>query len=711
VVFLPPFVFRFSRIIAIVLLFLAAVVSANGAEAPLRSIREIRGLSLEAIQQGVSASIEATVEVYDAVGGDPLYQVLYLHDGESGIYANCHRAALRLKAGQRVRAEGKVGGGLFAPELLDPVITLLDGAGELLPTRPSYDELMSGVDDCQWIEVEGIVRAVEKRAGRLSVQLSLGGSHFPVAVAGESGVSAKAMELIDSAVRVRGACRTFFNHQRQVIVVGMYTTGFEAFQIQEKPVSPEAMSASRVSDLMTYGSNGRPGHRSKVHGVVTCEVPGSMLFLMDGERGLMVRTNGRAPVRLGDLLEVLGFPVPGVTTPSIEDCSYRVLQHSDPLPPRAISANEASSGKCEAHLVSMDARLLADTCEGKQRVMWLQAGATLFQAIQPLDHPEQFVPCASRSEVRISGICLAHGPLQYQNDVGWTAPSFEILMPASSEPRILHAPPWWTPPRTYGLLGLVAVCLLGTIAWVRALRKQVRQQTEHIRHRVEEQAVLQERNRIARELHDTLAQGFAATAFQLEALGDELDGASDRARRYLSMALTTVRHSLAEARRSVAGLRSETLGLRDLPFALREAGDLLVANTGIQFEFRSTGAVKTLPPACESNLLRIGQEATANAVRHAVAKRIVMTLSYLEDCIELRVIDDGKGFCRTENGVSGHFGLRGMEERAQEIGAGMRIESTAGVGTTLTVTLPLKGSVVGPQVMPEAKQSTPLSPP
>src|ERR1700761_8409558 len=98
-----------------------------------------------------------------------------------------------------------------------------------------------------------------------------------------------------------------------------------------------------------------------------------------------------------------------------------------------------------------------------------------------------------------------------------------------------------------------------------------------------------------------------------------------------------VRQSLAEARRSVAGLRAETLGSRDLPHALRAAGELLAANTGVDLKFHCAGAVRTFPPACESNVLRIAQEAVANALRHAAPRRIAVDLTYTADALLLTV--------------------------------------------------------------------------
>ncbi len=134
--------------------------------------------------------------------------------------------------------------------------------------------------------------------------------------------------------------------------------------------------------------------------------------------------------------------------------------------------------------------------------------------------------------------------------------------------------------------------------------------------------VLAERNRIARELHDTLAHGYAGIAFQLEAVATELKEAPDHAKRHLDLALNMVRHSLTEARRSVMNLRSAALENGDLGSALAETVRQMLAGRPVGLELKSNGPVRTLPHKVENNLLRIGQEAITNSVKYAQARKI-----------------------------------------------------------------------------------------
>jgi signal transduction histidine kinase len=202
-------------------------------------------------------------------------------------------------------------------------------------------------------------------------------------------------------------------------------------------------------------------------------------------------------------------------------------------------------------------------------------------------------------------------------------------------------------------------------------------------------AIVEERTRIAREIHDTLAQGFTGIVIQLNAAEQVIEGNSSAARQHLERARTLARTSLEEARRSVMALRPEALDQADLRAALEHLARQLTAGTGIQVETRASGEPRRLSADAELNLLRISQEAITNAVRHAEPKRIVVHLSYEIEAVRVEVHDDGSGI------ASGHppsqgFGLTGMRERAEQLGGRFDLESQPGRGTTVTAVIPLR---------------------
>ena len=205
-----------------------------------------------------------------------------------------------------------------------------------------------------------------------------------------------------------------------------------------------------------------------------------------------------------------------------------------------------------------------------------------------------------------------------------------------------------------------------------------------------------ERQRMAREIHDTLAQGLTGIVTQLEA-AQQTSNDTERERR-IDNAKRLARDSLAEARRSVQALRPQALENSRLPDALADEVARWSATTGVPGEVETTGDARALHPEVEVTLLRVAQEALANVAKHAGASRAGVTLSYMEDVVSLDVCDDGTGFVpsagpaapATSNGSpsGGGFGLIAMRQRVGRLAGQLEIESEPGVGTAVSASLP-----------------------
>jgi two-component system, NarL family, sensor kinase len=201
---------------------------------------------------------------------------------------------------------------------------------------------------------------------------------------------------------------------------------------------------------------------------------------------------------------------------------------------------------------------------------------------------------------------------------------------------------------------------------------------------------VEERNRLAREIHDTLAQGLTATGLQLESAEALLDDASgaQRAREPLRRALSLTRSNLDEARRSVLDLRAAPLEGRSLPEALKTLVDRWEAEIGVGTRFKAINGGHPLPPRVEVALYRICQEALTNVARHAGASRVTVRLVATPDQVRLVVQDDGRGFDASHVRDDRH-GLVGMRERADTIGGSLEVEGTTNGGTRIEITVPL----------------------
>jgi signal transduction histidine kinase len=205
-----------------------------------------------------------------------------------------------------------------------------------------------------------------------------------------------------------------------------------------------------------------------------------------------------------------------------------------------------------------------------------------------------------------------------------------------------------------------------------------------------EAGVADERRRLAAEIHDTLAQGLTGIIAQLQVVTGVADPAQARA--HLERATALARHSLGEARRSVHDLAPAALDHDGLPEALKKAVAQWSRDTGVRADFTVTGTAEPLHGEVEATMLRIGQEAMANAARHAAAGRLGVTLSYMDGELALDVRDDGRGFdplrLPPRSGTSG-FGLAGMRGRAERLAGTVSVESEPGHGTAVSARVPL----------------------
>jgi two-component system, NarL family, sensor kinase len=206
------------------------------------------------------------------------------------------------------------------------------------------------------------------------------------------------------------------------------------------------------------------------------------------------------------------------------------------------------------------------------------------------------------------------------------------------------------------------------------------QSVEHARH--------DERSRIARDVHDTLAQGFTAVGLHVEAGLTHLTPQS-QARPSLRLALDAARQGLDEARRSIATLRASPLENRSLPEALASLARRFTADTGVRVNAVLAPGLPQIPREVETELFRIAGEALTNVQKHSGARTALIWLGLVRRNLRLLVRDPGRGF-RTRAARGRGFGLLGIEERARAIGGRVTIQSAPGRGTTVTVTVPLR---------------------
>jgi signal transduction histidine kinase/ligand-binding sensor domain-containing protein len=253
--------------------------------------------------------------------------------------------------------------------------------------------------------------------------------------------------------------------------------------------------------------------------------------------------------------------------------------------------------------------------------------------------------------------------------------------PAGQQSYSFEVLPWFYERAWFRVLG---VAMLLAAAWA-VYQLRLRQ----IRYRFA--LVLEERARLAREIHDTLAQGFVGISSQLDAVAMCLPETTTPARKFLDLARRMARHSLTEARRSVMDLRASVLEGQDLAAALESGTRMWTAGSGVDVALDVSGPHNPLPQEVEQHVLRIAQEAVTNVVKHAGASQIRVKLHMEARKLRLHIQDDGHGF--EQDGafasLGGHFGLLGMRERAERLGGELHLASHPGAGTEVEVMVPL----------------------
>ncbi len=656
----------------------------------LTNAAQVRELTREAADERFPVKLRGTVIAEPQIGGEGFA----MQDETAGIYLRGPAPLIStIQRGDLIEAEGVSDSGEFAPFVWLTSLRKL-ARGVIPAPRPvSFEQLITGRSDAQWVEVSGVVRSCEpiQPGKKYKLVVATGGGRLTVQIVGQ----VTAEDIIDAEVRLPGVSFYQVNKSRQVISPLLVVPHGASFVVETpSPLDPYAAPVKSVGSLLQFAPQGAYGHRVHVRGVVTHQSRGESLWIQDDTRGLCVQTLQTNWLQPGDVVDVLGFPNRGDYSPVLEDAVFRKLSSGEvPAPLRL--PDVASALNYDAGLIDTEAVLAGRQLTADGWAFVLERDGVTFRAL--LHSPAGQQPPAqwrSGSRVRVAGICSVITD-ETSPATGVSEPlSFQILLRSPADVTVIQPPPWWNRERVVWLLAAVAcVLLLAVAAVIWMARRRLREQAaQRARAEAEFSTILSERNRMAREIHDTLAQGLGAISMQLELVKSRLSPDSAAAGRHLEQAHSLVRSSLADARNSIWNMRSQVLETGDLPSALAGVLQQLSGGTGVEGLIRVNGNPRRLPPVTENNLLRIGQEAITNAMKHARAKRIEVELEFAEKEVCLRVSDNGQGFdiARPPASESG-FGLMGMRERADQLQGKLTVQSDRGRGTEVTLTVPVTG--------------------
>jgi signal transduction histidine kinase len=666
----------------LVLLLLACALGAHAQEAPLRTLTtaaQLRALSPEEAAQHHPVRLRAVVTLVAPE------RSVFLRDETGPTFIAARSQAPTLAPGQVIEVEGVSFPGLYVTGVTAERVTVV-GTAPLPEAIPAtFAQLASGRLNYDWVEVRGVVRsfAVGQDEGAV---LTLGMGDGRLEILANTASPEEGARLVDAAVRVRGLAAGFINDRRQLVAPQMRIADLAAVTIEEPPPEdPWALAPVQAAHLLRFEPVSAPGRRVKVRGVVTHHVAGRALFLRDEAIGLFVETAQVEPVEAGAVVEVLGFPEMGRYSAQLRDAVFRVVDAASAPGPVPVTAKALVDGAHDADLVRLEAELLEVLRTTEAVVLLLRAGETALQARIGAEPGASLVDLRPGSRLQLDGVVRVEQSDFQVTGFRTRARSLELLLRRAGDVRVLHAPSWWTAGRLGIAVSALLLLVVVALAWAAMLQRRVRAQTAVIGQKLKTEAALEERQRIAREFHDTLEQELVGLALRLDAAAPKVSDAKPR-------------ELLEGARRLVTRIQDEARGflwnLRDRALeatSLREAIALTVAthDAGPAIDVREEGEPRRLPGRIEHELLRLAQEATANAVRHAAAPHITVTLRYTADAVTLTIADDGRGFDPAREGAKpGHFGLTGMQERVKRLGGTFALRSTQGHGTTIEARVP-----------------------
>lgn len=659
------------------LALLAACFGAISTHAQLRTAVEVRSLSAEEADQGLEVEITGTV-----IFSDPP-STIFIQDETAGTFFRLGKAAPPVP-GDEVLVRGKTQSGLYLPGIEESTFQLLRHVGvpEALPA--TYDDLMSGRYHYQRVAIEGLVRTVTPELESTTViRVAMGSRIVEARIQQPPGET----NLVDSRVKVTGLAAGHINARRQLVAPYLRCTDWSEVEVLTPPQSVARIPAVSSQQLLNFRVEGHAGHRVRVAGTVLARFPRGELFLRDEESAIGVKLlQPESGLNIGDFVEVIGFPEMERFSASVVDAEITLLEPGDEPPaPTPVNLQRLMEGSEDGNLVVVEANLSDAYRTEEGGVLLLQVGNRTLQALAPR-LSDSLVP---GMQVRVAGICQ----VETTRGTEYRSSPESVLLRVRNDRdiTILRAPSWWTARRLASLLFLTLGIVFVAGLWIVLLRRQVATQTVALRHRIEHEAALEERQRIAREFHDTLEQELAGLSLRLDAATAK--GVEGKLKGLLEGSRSLVTRIQTETRNLISDLRDTSKDGTNLEAALRDLVTQLPPDVGprMHLEIDTSSPLPPLPTRTVHHLKMMGREAVTNAIKHAGAERIELRVTMEEQALILRIIDDGLGFdseAETHGQVS-HFGCMGIRERCAKLDARVQWKSEPGKGTIVEICLPL----------------------
>ena len=658
----------------------------------LHTVAAVRGLSGQTAPLQIPLRLRGVVTFFD----EQLYS-RFIQDDTAGIYLQASTNTPPLQPGQLVEIEGASSPGEYAPVVLVKHVTIL-GTAWLPPAKPvTYEQLASGAEDSQFVEITGIVRSVRPMDNipYYTVEIATGGGR--VTICAPKLPVAKPEAMLDGTVRVRGVCSTQFNHQHQLFAIRLMVPRADDLKIEVPAADdPFAAPGRAIGSLLQFTPQESYGHRVKVAGTVIYFEAGSWMFLQEGEHGVEVQTKELPPLQPGDRAEVLGFVRQGSYTPLLQDAIYRKLAGGAPLSAARLTSDSVLKGAHDCQLIEVRARLIDRTRHGDEQFLILQENNFIFQAsLKQLDGADRFGGLANGSLVAVTGVCRIE-PGSWEAGDNWRAKSFSLLLRSAADVVLLQTPPWWTLKKLLWIIGVLAVAVLAAFGWAVALRKQVAERTRELEVEIQQRQLAErrrlieeERARVAHDLHDDLGSRLTEVNM-LASLAKSPTTRPDEKERYLSELMQTAGHMVTSLDEIVWAVnpRNDTIASLAGYFGAYAQRLLDMAGIACGLDIAMHLPEQPLDPKFRQELFFAFKEALNNVLRHAVATKVWLRIAEQAGSLLVEVADNGRGF-PAQAGPPGGDGMINMAERLHSLGGTCQVASDPEKGTRVQFSAPL----------------------
>ncbi|MAS92278.1 MAG: hypothetical protein CMO55_03690 [Verrucomicrobiales bacterium] len=638
---------------------------------PLRNISSIRELNYADARMAPPVQLRVMVISHHENGFDA-------QDNSGGLFFE-YRDEKMPPPGETLEIFGNVSGGVYGPYV---VIDELKKFGRKNMPRPLNfrpDFVQTGIGDNRWIKIEGLMVDVKFNEDKRSGQglLVTGQNDLVIRFYNETeDFDVEKLErLVGSWVELQGSAAPLFNDLSQRIGADIICSSHRFTRVLEEGKDTESVPLNEIGRWDSRRST--PGLLKTSGRVTLIEGPRSFVVQSE-EHGARVKTLRPHQVIVDDSVDLVGIPDTEGYFVGLQYATATPAENKlDPIEP--VTGNAPTSRAQAFQLINLSGRLT----EREKRILNVQVGEEIVPVLLPGGIPNSELP-PQGSEIEVTGVKLVDA------DQRGEIRSVSLALRRAEDIGVVATPSWWTPKRLWTAILLLAACIFLFIIWTLALNRRVKSQTGLIQDQIESNAALEERNRIARELHDTLSQGFSGVGYQLASVENSLYNDPDKAKEKLNTARQMVEHSLTEARDSLSGLRipsaADKLEFPGSTLSIAqercgEAGITMVRYNGAEIDTSDFNA--EVKYTCHRILL----EAVTNAIRHGEPSSVTIEMHEEDSGYVFSVKDNGKGFDTTKPPPGGHFGLQGMEERARQINATISIDSSSD-GTRVDLIIP-----------------------